>query len=137
MKKFCVAVLLSLVASLAFAQASPSLEQLKKEGELNSKIEQNQKAIDAADNLMKIVETMGRARNLACMKAFGQPKFCTCLSDNLPVIFNFTHYVAITTQTKEENSYSTMHVNDRKAYDMVGPIRDKCVASMNQRPAGK
>lgn len=135
--KILSSLLLCAVVSISFAQESKTLEQLRNEGEFNRKVEQNQKAIAALSNLEALVESMSKSRNLACMKAFGEPKFCNCLSENLPIAISFANYVAITTQSKEENSYDTMPVNDRKAYDMVGPIRDKCVSALSKHTSSK
>lgn len=91
------------------------------------KLDQYQRAIDASRKLEALADEQSRARSLACMKAFGHSVLCKCLGDSLPFGFSFNDYVAITTQTKEQNGYAKLDKDLQKAYNAVGPIRDKCV----------
>ena len=52
---------------------------------------------------------------------------CKCLSENLPYALSFSDYVAITTQTKEQNGYAKLDKQTKGVYDAVGPVREKCV----------
>ena len=113
------ALTLSIIPVLVAAQTLP-LKDLEK-------IEQYQRAIDASNKLEALVDESSRKRTLACMRAFGHTAMCKCLSDNLPYVFSFSDYVAITTQTKEQNGYAKLDKQTRAAYDNVGPVRDRCV----------
>lgn len=91
------------------------------------KLEQLDKAFAATRNLEAQVSEQSRQSKLACMKAFGHTVMCQCLTDNLPFVFSFRDYVAITTMSKEQNGYSQLDERTQKAYDRVPAVRDKCV----------
>lgn len=114
-----VAVTLFVIPALVEADPLP-LKELER-------VEQYQRAIDASNKLEALVDETSRKRTLACTRAFGHTTMCKCLSDNLPYAFSFSDYVAITTQTKEQNAYAKLDKQMKLAYDNVGPVRDKCV----------
>lgn len=120
-------LLLLLVASVAAAQSSKSIEQLRKEEELR-------RAIATIDDVDAKLNTMIRKREADCEMAVGYKPFCSCIMKALPVAWSFSDYVAITTRSKEENSYSKMDKELRLAYDKVVPIRDSCVRAINAKP---
>ena len=91
------------------------------------KVERYQQAFDFSNKLGALVDEASRKRTLACTQAFGHALMCKCLSDNLPYALSFSDYVAITTQTKEQNGYAKLDKQTKGAYDAVGPVRDKCV----------
>ncbi|MDN8618924.1 hypothetical protein [Variovorax ginsengisoli] len=66
-------------------------------------------------------------RESGCQRAFGAGVFCTCLMKSLPVAWSFPDYIFITTRSKEENGYADMPPDMKQAYDMVAPIRNRCV----------
>jgi hypothetical protein len=100
-----------------------SLEEIRK-------VEALQNFSDKLDELSVAFEAHSRARRTQCLKAFGDPRFCACISDKLAVAWSFADYVAITTRTKEENGYEILESDLKVAYDRVGPVRDECVASL-------
>jgi hypothetical protein len=114
-----VAVTLCVIPALVDADPLP-LKDLEK-------VEQYQRAIDASNKLEALVDETSRKRTLACTRAFGHTAMCKCLSDNLPYAFSFSEYVAITTQTKEQNGYAKLDKQIKVAYDNVGAVRDRCV----------
>jgi hypothetical protein len=113
------AFLMWLMSATAGA-ATNSLDDLEK-------LDRYQRAIDASNKLEAMVDENARKRTLACMKAFGHAPMCQCLSDNLPYAFTLTDYIAITTQTKEQNGYAKLDKDMKAAYDRVASVRDKCV----------
>ena len=81
----------------------------------------------AADRLLLEVDAQTRARKSACVKAFGHSALCGCLTENLPVLWSFDDYIAITTRTKEQNGYGAMAKDRKAAYDKFAAVRDQCV----------
>jgi hypothetical protein len=102
-------------------QGSTSLNELERRERLEN-------AIRTLEETDVAVSKFAAVREMACKKAIGSDRFCSCLSGELPVAWTFENYVAITTKTKAENQYASLPIAYKKAYDAVGPIRDKCVA---------
>lgn len=122
-----IRVLLSaliLMSTIASAQQAKPLEQLQKEEQIN-------KAIAAIDSLQLELDKLVRKREAECRMAVGYQPFCDCVLADLPVAWTFSDYVAITTRSKQDNGYAKMDKERRSAYDMVAPIRDKCVRQIN------
>lgn len=132
LKRLLVAAVFSALAGSAAAQdkSGASLNDLKRIQRLDDAMRTLNK-VDAA------LDDMIAKRKMACIRAFGSTSFCSCLSENLPVAFTFDEYVAITTKSKEENGYSRLGADIRKAYDLVPPVRDRCVGALLQAPARK
>lgn len=115
---FVVAVL----STPVFAQQGKTLEQVNREADYK-------KAMVAADTAIAALNEITLKNELACEKAVGNPKFCECLSQKLPYIFNFNQYVAIVTQTKEQNGYNNLSADQKRAYNMIPSVRDQCVSA--------
>jgi hypothetical protein len=132
LRRLLAAAVFSVLAGSAAAQdkGSASLNDLERLQRLDDAMRVLNK-VDAA------LDDMIAKRKMACIRAFGSTSFCACLSENLPVAFTFDEYVAITTKSKEENGYSRIDAEIRKAYDLVPPVRDRCVSALPQAPARK
>ncbi len=91
-------------------------------------------AMRALNKVVTVLDDMIAKRKMACIRAFGSTSFCSCLSENLPVASTFDEYVAIATKSKEEKGYSRLGADLRKAYDLVPPVRDRCVGALPQAP---
>jgi hypothetical protein len=117
MKRFLAAVCASVLAVSAGAQ---SLDQL-------DKLDHYNKAMNAANQLESIVASRAEATKFSCLKAFGRPTFCNCLSQNLPIALSFADYIAIVTQSKEQNGYGRLTGEVKTAYDKVPAVREMCV----------
>jgi hypothetical protein len=117
-------IALALLTAHALAQPVKSLEQLAKEEQLN-------KTIATLSDLDAKIDRMTKKRDGDCTRAVGYPPLCECLSKNLPFIWSFSEYVAITTETKETNGYTKMDMQMREAYDKVAMVRDTCVRQIN------
>ncbi len=124
---YILPLLLSLLASVATAQPSKSIEQLRKEEELR-------RAMATLDDASAKINAMLRTREVDCEMAVGYKPFCSCIMRELPVAWSFSDYIAITTKSKAENGYPKMNAELRAAYDKVGPIRDSCVRAINAKP---
>jgi hypothetical protein len=121
------ALLLVLVSAQALGQ--PTLEDLQKQQTIDDARHQNEQAVETLNKVETLMRKMLADRHMACQRSFGNERFCACLDESLPIAWTFQDYIAITTMSKEQNGYAAMKPNDRKAYDMVGPVRDKCVGA--------
>jgi hypothetical protein len=132
LKRTLAVAVCSVLVGSASAQdkAGPSLNDLER-------IQRLDDAMRALDKVDTALNDMIAKRKMACIRAFGSTSFCSCLSENLPVAFTFDDYVAITTKSKDENGYSRLAADIRKAYDLVPPVRDRCVGALPQAPARK
>lgn len=133
-------MLKQLLAVAACAALAGSAGAQDKGGASLNDLERIQRLDDAMRALNKVdaaLEDMIAKRKMACTRAFGSISFCSCMSENLPVAFSFDDYVAITTKSKEENSYPRLTADIRKAYDLVPGVRDKCVGALPQASARK
>ena len=126
MRTTCFVILALLLAGPLVARAQ-SLEQLEQ-------LERLDKAVDAIDKMDAELDSMIRVRRVECLRAFGHESFCDCVMDALPIAWSFTDYIAITTRTKEQNSYANLDGEYRSAYDKVPGIRDQCVAKLSVAP---
>lgn len=116
-----------LTISSAPAQEGMTLQQIEqKEGQ--------EKLSELLDEARTLLNQMDRQWKTDCAKAVGYEPFCSCISKNIPSAWSFSEYVAITTKSKEENQYDKLDAQNRKAYDMVFSVRDKCVRAINKKP---
>lgn len=122
-----LSIALIVLSTAASAQPSKSLEQLRREEQLN-------KAIVALDDFDSKLNILVKNREMECTMAVGYAPFCGCVLEELPIAWGFGDYVAITTRSKEDNGYSKLNKDMRSAYDKVAAIRDRCVARINARP---
>ena len=85
----------------------------------------------ALDDLVKRIQTavtgMTREKLNHCLRAFGSPTFCTCLSEQLPVGASFMGYVQVATSTKEELGYGGLGKDDKAIFDGIIKAREICV----------
>ena len=121
--KIVIACSLFICASIASAQTWT----LKDEQRL-ADIERAQAVMN---NLDATLDALVKKRESDCRRAIGYAPFCSCVLTALPVAWSFPDYISITTRSKEENNYAKLDVEMKKAYDMVAPIRDACVAKIN------
>ena len=123
-------VSLLLTADEVFAQTLSEVEHAEKIDRQADAIKQAQIALGNIENL---VDAHNRIFRTTCIKATGAENLCGCLSANIPIAFDFFDYVAIVGRSREENQYAKMDKQTQKAYGLVGPARDKCVASVGKR----
>lgn len=86
-----------------------------------------EKARDAAIELELFIERVSRQQFSDCMKAFGNQKFCQCLSEKSPVGVNFAWYVKVVTTTKDELGYSNADKETKGLIDNTLNAREVCV----------
>lgn len=124
MKILC-AILLGL--SLTCANATDKSPKRPASMEELERIDLAQDGMAAVDKMQASLERLGRKNRLACMKAFGSDKFCTCLSNKLPIAVNFMAYVRIMTSSKDELGYDKAEEKDKQLVDLTYKVREACV----------
>jgi hypothetical protein len=128
MKHFIFISFLSFVffAAYGFAeegkdpQQQLTLEEIQKMDDLNEAKRLLQQFREATNNMSKI-------KYSNCFKAFGDNKFCQCLTSKLPVPISFGYYVQIVTTPKNELGYSQLSQEDKKVVDVTLEAREICV----------
>jgi hypothetical protein len=78
------------------------------------------------ERILNAVKYISDAKERQCLAATGSIRFCGCLHDNLPVIFDFTDYVTIVTGTLDESKYRKASEVTRLAVDKTFAARDVC-----------
>jgi hypothetical protein len=111
---------------------SQSLKELERQEQELQKVQRLESAIKTLDAFDAQIDKHIKTRDLTCMKVVGSTRLCGCLGSALPWVFSFEDYVAITSKSKDVNNFSKLDKEAQKAYEMVGPIRDKCVADMTK-----
>lgn len=114
---------LCIFCSCTLAEEGLTLEQAQQLEHLND-------AINKLEVLSATFDGLSKKRRSDCIQAFGHKSFCQCLGDNLPVAWSFQEYIAIATQTKDENGYVNLDDELKSAYDKAITVRDDCVSSM-------
>lgn len=87
------------------------------------------KALDTLAELKAISD----ARNAACMKAFGDKRFCVCLNGRLTLDLNFDDYIVLITKTTDDPVYRSLPVEKRDLLNEVTSVRDRCVHDAGER----
>jgi len=87
------------------------------------------KALDTLAELKAISD----ARNAACMKAFGDKRFCICLNGRLTLDLSFDDYIVLVTKTADDPAYLSLPVEKRELLDEVTAVRDRCVHDAGAR----
>jgi hypothetical protein len=62
-----------------------------------------------------------------CMKAVAREKFCTCVSEKLPLEVSFEQYVHILVTPREKLGYGTMTPEQKNVVDTTIEVREKCI----------
>lgn len=85
------------------------------------------------EKLLHETNLMTERKRNNCVIAFGDTKFCDCLSQKLPVVVSFQEYSIIITSSKKEINYEGTSKENRKVIDKVYNVREICVAEMYKR----
>lgn len=101
--------------------SAPGPPATLEEMDTTGRLDDLQSAVEAAIN--KVV----RAKRSQCLRAFGDPDFCTCLSEELPVGASFANYVRVVTTAKEDLAYAGLSKDDKQAVDNIIAAREACV----------
>lgn len=119
---------------LIFSVRASSAEEQKNapppsELETMQKVGQIESAMEKADELKRMVDSMSRQKYSECLMAFGNTSFCSCLRDRSPVGINFLGYIQVVTTSKEMLGYSKATIEDKKLIDATLRSREICVAN--------
>ena len=101
MRKLLIVWLMLIASGSAYASKEKSIEQIKQE-------EWGKKALRLSKNIDDALNVLMDERRTDCQKAIGYSPFCSCILESLPIGWDFSDYVAITTKTKDENGFKEM-----------------------------
>lgn len=125
-KNILFGVIVSIVAIFLFPLISCAQEkQLPVD-----KVDQLQKlddVINKLDQLKNLTDSLAKEKYYKCVKAFGDNKFCKCLSDNMPIVNTFEDYIVIVTSTKDELNYNNRDKKEKELIDLTYKAREMCV----------
>jgi hypothetical protein len=79
------------------------------------------------ENIMTLATKIVREKRSQCLRAFGDPEFCGCLSEELPVGASFIHYLQVVTTAKEELEDAKLSKDDKQLVDKIVAAREVCV----------
>jgi hypothetical protein len=113
------------ISSMSNAGENKSINQETEVERLN-KIEGYEKLNSSIDEMRVLVERISRQKNLDCLKAFGDKRFCQCLSDKSPVGISFIEYIQIVTNSKENLEYSKADKEGKALIDNTLKAREDC-----------
>ena len=126
MFKLIILVLIAVLAVHSAAAQTPKSQ--------NPPSAETLEAIDKMDQAMRKLDTIAtdlkwkvEQDKLLCLKAFGYPPFCECISSSLPMGIAFQGYAYVLTSSKEELKYDTLKKADKQVVDATYATRDKCV----------
>lgn len=126
---------LIILTILAFGVRASNAEERKNvppsELETMQKIGPIESAMEKADELKRMVDSMSRQKYSECLMAFGNIRFCSCLRDSSPVGINFQGYIQVVTTSKEMLGYSKATNENKKLIDATLKSREICVAKGN------
>lgn len=114
-------------------------EHDQKENQSLNNVEQEENFQDAHMALDKLEQAGKEVGNIAeklkmdCIQAFGDRKFCLCLSENLPIFINFKAYVEFVITPKEDVIKLIKKYNldiAESTVDKVRLVRDSCVSQL-------
>lgn len=123
-------ILLDVIVFMIAMFLLPLISFAQEKQMLVDKVDQLQKLDDAKnklDQLKNLIDSSAREKYYKCVKAFGDNKFCKCLSDNLPVVDTFEDYIVIVTSSKDELNYNNRTKEDKEIIDLTYKAREMCV----------
>jgi hypothetical protein len=104
-----------LFASPAFANPPSNTAPLEK-----------QELDDVVKNAVSAMTALVAEKKSACMRAFGDDAFCTCIAEGTPPGVNFAMYIMATTKSRDELGYDKLAPEDKKMFEATRQGRDKC-----------
>lgn len=81
------------------------------------------KALDT----LAALKAQSDARQAACMKAFGERRFCVCLNGRLTLDLSFDDYIVLVTKTRDDPAWQALPAEKRGLADEAAAVRDRCV----------
>jgi hypothetical protein len=77
--------------------------------------------------ILKQQQVATEAKSEQCLKAVAREKFCSCVSQNLPIEVSFEDYVHTLVTPREKLGYQTMTAEQKKLVDSTLEVREKCI----------
>jgi len=81
-----------------------------------------------SEQALALLAQISREKRTDCVSAFGDPTFCDCLRDNLPVAVSFLSYVQMVTTSKEKLGYAKLSTEQKVLVDNTLAAREVCVS---------
>jgi hypothetical protein len=66
------------------------------------------------------------ARLAACMNAFGERRFCTCVNQRLSLQLSFDDYIALVTKNADDPAWIALPDKKRAMLKEATDVRDRC-----------
>jgi hypothetical protein len=123
MKGIIFIFVLFMSSAYAAAEDTPSPMPL----DTQEQAAQINRALTALDNYKASINQFVADKTAECMKAIGNPDFCSCIANKSPGNISFVGYVQIVTKTKEELEYDSLTPEHKKMVDLSRTARDQCV----------
>jgi type II secretory pathway component PulJ len=87
---WAVVFVIVLLSATAVALAV-SVEELENQQRRSEESDKTQDALEQArthvDRMERLLNRIGRTKELKCLKAFGHSRFCKCIAQKTPVVF--------------------------------------------------
>jgi hypothetical protein len=83
---------------------------------------------DSRRRIFGNLEMFSKQKYSDCLKAFGDPVFCKCLEERIPIVIDFARYVKIVTSTKTDLQYDQADADTKKLIDLTLSVREACVS---------
>ena len=115
-----------LVLALAVAALFPTWSRAASQDELMEKIRLLEIQIQQLKEL-KAQQRLAEEREQQCVRAVGNGKFCTCISEVLPPDTGFERYVHFVVSSAEELRYDSLKPEEKKSIDAARAAREKCL----------
>jgi hypothetical protein len=77
--------------------------------------------------ILKQQQAATETKSEQCMKAVAREKFCSCVSQNLPIEVSFEEYVHTLITPREKLGYHAMTTEQKKTVDATLEVREKCI----------
>jgi len=117
-----------LVLGLAFVVATPVVSQERRlvaQGSPPTLEELDRSnVLEELQRMHVLVDKIVRDRRLQCIRAFGDPDFCDCLTTELPVGASFITYVQVVTSTRDALKSADL---SKQLVDNIIATRERCV----------
>lgn len=84
---------------------------------------------DPGFHALDVLASLKRAsdeRRAACLNAFGQERFCTCLNGRLTLDLSFDDYIVLVTRPQDDPGYLSLPPEKQALIDEVRTVRDRC-----------
>ncbi len=115
------------------AQSPKTLDQM----ETDRKIREIENMLDSADFAVdKFVNSRIADVNYQCMRAFPDPRYCSCIANNLFTSLDFREYVGILLIEKDKITQQELDDETSSQIDHIYELREKCALTSGSATGG-